>query len=249
MAGYFRYYGAGGQYNKTNLSFDDGKVIGGTELEKYLSNWRAEGGSRQWNVGYIRSNTDPRKNHFGDDLKDLFAFIKTAPEVRQCLVKRLAKYYVSDSQAFDGDWLAQLGKPLQQAPQSGAALKQVIAGLIASNSFAAADPKADQCYDYVGGAPTSPVPCAVAHILKEKCSACHSADNAEGGLDLTNWRNGSFPHIRKGQPVSKADTIATIQERIDSANPDLLMPQSGELSAQERQALFSWLQSQQGGAQ
>jgi hypothetical protein len=260
MAGFFRYRGVMGAdfEGKGFLLFDDFASVSGDALDRYLATWRApEGSGREWNVAYIRS-PDPAEsdlNSYGSSLDDLGAIIKTAPEVKQCLVKRMASYFLGDHQVYDGAWLASLTDRLEVRAgdppgRSSAAFKEIVGALVQSNAFSVPDPQPDQCYDSAPGEAPSPVPCPVRFVLQNNCVTCHNARGASGGLRLDDWitlADGSqtFAHVDEhGAQLSRSESLARVLGRISTTDPDLQMPKMQYMSAGDRARLYEWVNAQ-----
>lgn len=258
MAGFFRIFGSQFQdYSKQDeLIFDDSVT---TPRAAYEDNWKAPNGSpRTWNVGYIRS-PDPRfesKNEYGETLADLTKILRKAPEVRRCLMRRLFEYTVAENQVIDGAYLDELTKKFEAdaATNSTAALKNALARILKSRTFAEPNPDPNQCYDHGpnGSSPTDP-PCRVASILQTYCKNCHSSTSGSGNLDLTKWiqlpdGTFSFPHEDgSGNQVARAETFSVISERLTTNDAKKRMPKGGTMPSQERQQLFIWAQEQLSG--
>ena len=264
MAGFFRerqFFGVPIQESPgtpTSLIFDDFKSISGDELTAYLDNWKApQGDAHEWNVGYIRSTQNSAANFYGSTLDDLYGFMRQAPEVRQCLVKRLAEYFVGKNQVFDGGYLASLAARLEPATPnsptaipSGKAISGIIKSLLLSNTMAAPDPRPDECYDFAPGATPSTLPCQVAWIVQNNCATCHRGQGAAGGLDLTNWAvipgvGETFVHLDdNGVQRTKQETFSRIKARLEATDPSERMPLGKDFSPPtDRAALYKWVDS------
>ena len=253
MAGFFRYRGLQGQNfeGKPTLVFDDRASVADDKLTSYMDSWRAPAGSnREWNVGYVRSPNphDAARNAYGSSLDDLAAIIRSAPETKQCLVKRMASYFLGDNQAYDGAWLAGLtAKFNAPAASSSTAFKDVVATLVQSNTFSEPDPSPDQCYDFAADAPASTLPCTVAFVIQNNCATCHAGSGAAGGLDLTSWNAlpggvTTFPHVDSdGNQLSKAESLGRILSRISTNDGALQMPKNKFMAPGDRVTLYQWL--------
>lgn len=258
MAGFFRNYDGQGRNQSMSdaLSFSDGALIVGDQKQAYLDQWRAPKGSAQpLMVGVIQSpDPDAERNFYGDDLPDLFGYLGSpeARSVRQCLVKRMAEYFISGRQAFSGAWLDTLANEFDTAaktdPRTSAnAFKSVVKKLVLSKTFAMQDPEASQCYDFVSGQ-QSKVPCEVDFIIKKSCAGCHNNDHASGGLDLTAWikdkaGEGNFIHRdpSSDKQLPRLETMKRISERLSSTDPDFSMPLSSYMDPTDRATLFKWV--------
>lgn len=232
MAGFFRYRGyAGNNYrDRATFEFDDGVTLAPSDRRKFFDSWKAPAGAgRTWNVGYIRSSTDSGRNTYApedssgalsrDPVADLFQIVKTAPEVRRCLTRRLAEYFIGTHQAFDGQWLKELTDQFAVS-DTAAAAKNVIKTMIMSNAFRQQDPNPNQCYDPLQQ-PDAKVPCEVAFIMRNNCTgACHES------FDLTD-------------PA----TLQEIDRRLKSSDPDVRMPYLRDMADIDRVKLIKWLEA------
>jgi hypothetical protein len=250
MAGFFRTHGL---YfldfaKHPEILFDDLAVKNTAE---YAKSWKADpAAKREWNVGYIRSVSDERLNSYGNSLEDLTKILRTAPEVKRCLVRRLFEYTVSDQQPVDGGYLDYLTAGLTERAKvnSTDGFKWVVAQLVQSRSFVQHDPDPETCYDYRPGYdPTKAPPCKVAFILQNNCVTCHQGSGASGRLDLSTWISGhdgraGFPHTDKsGKAYPVSVTMQRIADRLSTPDPDARMPKGGRyISSQDQQTLFIW---------
>lgn len=264
MAGFFRYNGiAGSSFEKFDyLVFDDFAVINASQLDDYLGSWRAPSDSgREWNVGYIRSPKKTQLNSYGESLRDLTQIIRDSKEVRQCLTRRMAEYFLGKEQVFDGEWINSLAAKFDQAaasPDPGAssrAFKEVAKALVLSTTFSTPDPEATQCYDYAPGHQPTTLPCEVAYVIKKNCSNCHSGEGASGNLDLSAWQrisDGSFSFLHQddeGSQLPKRETFKRLLERLSSSDESKLMPLNKHMMATERAQLYKWANKESESAQ
>ena len=205
MAGFFRNHGA--QFfdygRMAAIVFDD---LAFKNRGEYESAWRAPpAAGRDWNIGYVRNASSPAGSAYGRSVADLSRIIRTAPEVKRCLVKRLFEYMVADDQMMEGGYLDHLTREFEReaAVDLSAALKNTMARIAQSRTFRERNPSARQCYDYAPGvSPESLPPCRVTFVLRKNCTGCHdSAFDGDGSLDLGGWitapdgRNHTFPHL------------------------------------------------------
>jgi hypothetical protein len=255
MAGFFRYRGQAGRdfQGLRSFSFDDGVTFGAARYAAYLDTWRAPVGSgRDWEVGFVRSTTTPSANAYGSSLADLARIIREAPEARTCLVRRLAQDVLGDGRIFDAGWIHELAQRfsarVEAAPGASAgALKELYASLVLSRAFAQDDPDPDACYDRAQDAPASTLPCRVAFALETNCQSCHNGEITRGGLDLTRLIDVgdgrlAFPHVDAlGQQLPRAESLATIKDRLSTTDPDRRMPASREMPTADREALYLWI--------
>jgi hypothetical protein len=252
MAGYLRYHGSDGSdyQGQTSIYFDDGAR---RAVAEYVTEWQdAETGD--WKIGLVRSATDEALNDrpasADPTVDDLFALLRRAPEVKQCLVRRMFEYFVGERQALDPGWLAQLSREFaaEAETDSAAAFKATVAKLVTSRTFKTRDPLSEECYDRADGADEgSAPPCKIAHIVEESCATCHRDAGAMDGLDLTGWEprpdgKRGFPHVRAGEEVGADETMRAIMERLSSGDPAVKMPLNKHMDATARDALYLWLE-------
>jgi hypothetical protein len=257
LAGFFRDYGRDFKNFATSkiIEFDDGVRVDRAEYQK---SWQpGPDATHPWNAGYIRSTRDTQLNSYGSDYADLISLLKTAPEVRSCLVRRMFEYLVSDQQTVDNDYLGELTTKFNarmRTDGSVPALKQAVTDIVLSKSFATFNPDRSVCYDFKNGAPTSSataVPCRVAAILRNACVRCHSSTTQEPYLDLSHFIKDAtgmsgFPHLdEKGKAISSQQTFQMMIERISSTDSDSRMPYLSEMPTTDRQELYKWLGQQQ----
>lgn len=240
MGGFFRQIGSMGRNREGSdyLDFDDMAELSDAPLMSYLDFWKDADSSsgRTWNVGYVRDPADPARNTYGSSLSDLLGLLKTAPEVRQCVVKRLSTYVFGPQQVVDGRWLEEAGKPLAEATDesSGEAFKATLKTFVLSQAFAEANPNPETCYDRLTGDTTGAVPCRIAWIVENNCKTCHSGSSARAGLDLTRWVKDDegrdvFAHVADDgsgimQQLSRAESFARIRSRLSTVDEGLIMP-------------------------
>lgn len=251
MAGFFKDIGFSFENfsQKSQITFDDGTVL---DKSKYQNAWRAyPTENREWNIGYIRSTKETWRNSYGIDLHDLFEIIRTAPEVKRCLVKRLFEYMVADNQAIDGGYLDFLTRQYTHTAQfnSSLAFKELVADIILGKSFLQTDLNPQECYDFAPGHQTgkSP-PCRVNFLLQKNCAGCHQPNNLSGGLDVTRWVETSndeprphFVHVDlAGKQYPAAVSFSRFIERLNSSDPERRMPLKQFMEPGEREVLFRW---------
>jgi hypothetical protein len=249
MAGFFKDYGIAlySFAGADSIIFDDMVTMDKTE---YQSAWLApEDSGRRWNIGYIRSLDRHELNDYGSDLEGLFHIIKTSPEVKRCVVKRMHEYFTSEDQMIDAGYLDYLTKHFVESSSENAAraFKELAARLVLSRVFLERDPETESCYDFAPGHQSgqSP-PCNVRYLLEKNCISCHGATRQEGGLDLSSWvatSDGemSFLHVsRLGRHFEKETTFASITARLSHPDPRKRMPLDRHMDTLERQELFLW---------
>lgn len=251
MSGFFRDFGAFfGDYSKqTFLLFDDFVAV---EREKHTEAWleRDPSTGRKWRVGYIRSTENDALNGWGESPEDLMRLLRTAPEVKSCLARRLLEFYVSREQSFDPAFVRELGEDFAAAGgwDSNAAYKQLVSRVILSASYRQPNPIPGECYDRPSRGPHGALPCQVDAVVRTSCLRCHS--NLDNGVDLSrvetrpDGRQG-FPHVAfDGRELGARESLETILKRITSEDPAERMPQGRTLSHQDKEALYKWIQSQ-----
>lgn len=248
MAGLFRHYGLRGNYMKDAkvFTFDDQKTLNKEEYTKYLEeNWGsdAKGGMK---VGYYTAPDVRHPDWRGDDLEDLWAFAEKSSDVRQCVVKRLAEFFLGEGQVYDKEWLNEISHDLVPGPTSGQAARKFIKQLVMSKTFKVLDPERGECFDIPKQRTTaSPLPCAVRSVLESKCLGCHS--NLTNNLDLSSWQNRAdgkpwFAHVSdEKQPIGRTQSAEIMMSRIKSAEDGVRMPPNGAIHDTERQVIYTWL--------
>ena len=252
MAGFFRDYGVRFKYygGKKNIFFDDNAKI---PLAQYEAAWQNPAGStRPLNVGYIRSSTHEELNSYGNQLEDLFQIIKTAPEVKRCVVKRMFEYFNSEEQVIDPAYLDQLGIEFGAESSSTVAFKKLAAKMVLGQTFSTSNPDPERCYDTLSGPSTGATPpCRIAAIVQTNCKTCHSATTGPGKLDLTQWvldPQGSWTFAMlddQNQQRTAADVQNRLLDRLSSSDPARRMPMGMEMPGADREALYLWAQSPQ----
>lgn len=256
MAGFFRNMG---NFNfdlqdESYFVFDDGKKLNQAERDLYMNTWKnPEGTAREWNIGYIRSATDERLNHYGESPKDLYEIIKKAPEVKQCLTKKMAEYFLGKNQVFDGGWLHELTQKFEEAakstePQaSSVAFKDVVKEMLLSKTFAERNPDSSKCYDFKKGDGESVIPCEVSFNIEKNCLSCHKGAGAASRLDLSSWTvdssgKGVFLHRdENGIQLTAAESFQRISQSLSSKDERKLMPFFKYMAPVERAQLFNWV--------
>jgi hypothetical protein len=258
MGGFFRNYSYDGDYSKLDfMAFDDGKVLDSVQKEQYLANWRnPKGSAREWNIGFIRSIKNESENDYGESLEDLSTIIKSAPEVKQCLNKRMAEYFLGRGQVFDGAWLSELSTnftnitPAQEANASTVAFKKVAKELLLSNTFSQRNPEPSKCYDFGKTSKNDSLPCEISHIVSKHFISCHSGDGATGGLNMAEWNSkpegkGYFTHLdTNGTQLNPLDSFQRILDSLSTQDESKLMPYLQSMPAVERAQLFKWTQNE-----
>jgi len=258
MSGFFKNHGINGTSfgGQPRLLFDD---LAMADKATYDASWQFADGTApagvNWNIGVVRSLEDPRLNSWGESPQDLFHIIRTAPEARQCLVRRAVEFFGSSSQAIDAGWLAWLTENFNResateaspTANSSMAFKRLVARIVTSNLFSASDPNSNQCYDYAPGAnPAGRPPCRVAHVLERNCASCHGPRLAAGGLDVTAWvelEGGakSFRHTKSGQQLTKRASFESIIDRLETSDRMRRMPLDMHISPADREVLDLWV--------
>ena len=247
MAGFFRRYGLLGADvgNYANIVFDDAAV---QSRASYDANWASsDPATRAWDVGYVRSSTNPSLNSYGESMEDLFRIIESAPEVKSCLVRRTFQYFNGEQQLVDPGYLAQLSTAFieDSKENSSTAFRRLVRRVLTGATFQKVRPHSGECYDFAPGVDAaSRPPCAVAFVLQKNCATCHSGPGAQGGLDLTSWLpdTGSFPHRGPdGLQRTARDTLERMLERISTSDPARQMPAGRSMAGKDREDLYLWL--------
>ena len=256
MAGFFRSYGAYFfDYSRSpDITFDD---LASKDRAPYEGIWKGAGtGQPAWNIGFIRSARWQRYNSYGTSIADLSRILRTAPEVKRCLVKRLHEYIVAEDQTIDRGYLDYLTREFEAeaAVNSSTAVKNTIVRILQSAAYEQrnADPK--QCYDVPPGSVAGEgPPCRVAFILSKNCAQCHNAGGEDGAarFDVGAWiqtpdgRSRIFRHLDpKMAQLSARDSLARVVERLSSFDAATRMPKGKVMPSDERQELFLWAQEE-----
>ncbi|MCX6124460.1 MAG: DUF1588 domain-containing protein [Proteobacteria bacterium] len=250
MAGYFRELGSRGRSfaNQPKIRFDDQAE---QDRSTYEQLWKADGATgREWNIGYVRSTTDSSQNTYGANFSDLLNLLKTAPEVKECFVRRVFEYVVGEEQTFDRAWARGVVSRMNDTAMvsSREAIRGVFAEVVTSRAFLAKERNNNICYDMPDGiAAKNRAPCRIASILERNCNSCHSAMSAQGGLDLATWKisadgEAGFIHTKGGVQVATKATFKMMIERLNDSDSSRRMPLMKSMPAAERQELFQWLQ-------
>ncbi len=256
MAGFFRNHGAYFfDYGRApDIIFDD---LASKERPLYEAVWKAaKKAPRRWNVGYIRSSRWERHNDYGSSMADLSRIVRTAPEVKRCLMKRLHEYVVAEDQAVDSGYLDHLTREFtaEAATSTSAAFRNAMARILESSAFEQVDADPKQCYDLAPGEEAGPgPPCRVASILSRNCGQCHHAGGEDGAerLDVGSWipapdgRNRTFRHVGvDALQLGAQESMSRIVERLASFDQKLRMPKGRIMPNNERQELFLWAQQE-----
>ncbi|MCO5142590.1 MAG: hypothetical protein M9962_05830 [Oligoflexia bacterium] len=251
MAGFFRTKGKFffDYANDLKIIFDDDARM---DAQSYYRRWSASSDSgREWNVGYIRSVQKESMNDYGESFEDLHKILRKAPEVKRCIVKRMAEYTIGEEQTMDGGYLDHLTENFKKYENSTRAVKEIFKSLALSESFRNPNAASDQCYDFKPGYnPVNAPPCRVSSIVQNNCVKCHSSVYGPGNLSLGEWitlPDGSknFAHEDNfGKQFSTSETMTKIIARLTSSDENIRMPYKTHMSSQERQELYLWAQSQ-----
>ncbi len=254
MAGFFKDQGSfftPADLEKDELFFDDGAKV---KYSNYEKEWLETGSKdRKWRIGYIRAAGESKHNEYGENLDDLFRIIGEAPEVRQCLVRRVFQYFNTEDQILDAgylDYLTQQFNTIAKKKNSSVAFKSVVGSVVLGCTFAQTDPVADRCYDSAPGVDSkgSP-PCKVNFLLQKNCVTCHNVVSDENPLDLTKWismpdGSSSFHHVdTTGKQYSRNQTFEMISDRLSSPDPELRMPKHRYMTPGDLNELYTWSNS------
>jgi len=255
MAGFFRTYGAYffDYARSPDIIFDD---LASKDRALYEAVWKAARKLPAWNIGYIRSARFHSNNSYGTSMGDLARILRTAPEVKRCLVKRLHEYIVAEDQTIDRGYLDYLTREFEAeaAVNASRAFKSTIVRLLQSAAYEQRDADPKRCYDAAPGSlPGEGPPCRVAFILSKNCAQCHNAgaDDEAARLDVGSWimapdgQHRIFRHVddRLAQ-LSARDSLARVIERLSSSDVSVRMPKGKVMGSDERQELFLWAQEE-----
>ena len=251
MAGFFRNHGNFfADFSRLpEIVFDD---LAGRDRAKYETAWRAPRNStREWNIGYIRSARTESRNEYGRTLEDLSRILRSAPEAKRCLMRRLFEYTVAEDQMIDAGFLDHLTREFEReaAIDSSAAMRNAIVRIVKSQTYHQRNADPRRCYDFAPGTrPEDMPPCRITYILAKNCAGCHdSVYGADSTLDLTSWivapggKVRSFAHVddlmqQRGARV----TLARLVERLITADAKARMPKNRMMRVDERQELLRW---------
>jgi hypothetical protein len=256
MAGFFRSYGAYFfDYSRSpDIIFDD---LANKVRASYEAVWKAAPNAQpEWNVGYIRSARWQSHNSYGTSMADLSRILRTAPEVKRCLVKRLHEYIVAEDQTIDRGYLDYLTREfeLEAAVNSSMAVKNTIVRILQSEAYQQRNADPRRCYDAAPGAVAGEgPPCRVAFILSKNCAQCHNAQGEDetARLDVGAWvpspdgHGRVFRHLdRKMTQLPTRESLARLIERLSTFDPATRMPKGRVMPNDERQELFLWAQEE-----
>jgi hypothetical protein len=255
MAGFFRTYGAYffDYARSPDIIFDD---LASKDRALYEAVWKAARQLPAWNIGYIRSARFQSYNSYGTSMGDLARILRTAPEVKRCLVKRLHEYIVAEDQTIDRGYLDYLTREFEAeaAVNAARAFKSTIVRLLQSAAYEQRDADPKRCYDAAPGSlPGEGPPCRVAFILSKNCAQCHNAgaDDAAARLDVGSWilapdgQQRIFRHLDdRFSQLSARDSLARVIERLSSSEVSVRMPKGRVMGSDERQELFLWAQEE-----
>lgn len=252
MAGFFKDFGMGFNNfsNSKNIVFDD---FADADLQEYQKQWLKPDG-KSWNIGYVQSTQFDHLNSYGESLGDLHQILRTAPEVKRCMVKRALEYSTSPQQMFDPGFIDEVATIFSQeeAVSPKKAMQNLFKRLVLSKTFTKTNANTSECYDLKNGTDTANrPPCQIAHILETNCVKCHSSATGKTSLDLSKWivtADGTmgFAHIDKTTGLQKTSkqTFSTMLNRITSSYEFDRMP-PGDMNPVYRQILFQWLSQQE----
>jgi hypothetical protein len=258
MAGFFRSYGAYffDYARSPDIIFDD---LASKDRALYEAVWKAASKQPAWNIGYIRSARFQSYNSYGISMGDLARILRTAPEVKRCLVKRLHEYIVAEDQTVDRGYLDYLTREFEAeaAVNASRAFKSTIVRLLQSKAYEQRDADPKRCYDAApNSVPGEGPPCRVAFILSKNCAQCHNAaaEDDAARLDVGSWvlapdgQRRIFRHLddKLGQLPAR-DSLARLIERLSSSDASLRMPKGKVMGSDERQELFLWAQEELAG--
>ena len=265
ISGFFRYYGKFGvkapystkhvtPFKSNKEEYYENVIVFDDRARKPLRNqeaiWTRSDGSL--NVGVARSHLYPKINDKGESLEDLFRIMKQSPEVRNCLVKKMAKYFVGSEQQFDQGYLTDLRVRFDQQAKtnSSEAFRSTVKALLKSNTFRQGQLDSNTCYDLASGEMRGDrPPCEVAEILEQNCAQCHSSTKSQQKLDITKWikigDGFGFPHLdQAGNQLSHYDSMKRFEKEMFTLRPNYqLMHREEYLSSYDREKVFVWVQN------
>jgi hypothetical protein len=164
-------------------------------------------------------------------------------------MRRLVEYSVAENQAVDPGWLDWLARSFEReaAQSSTEAMRNALVRVVTSKAFDRRDADPARCYDAAPGEPSKGgPPCRIAFLVERNCARCHDSTRPDsGGLDLTRWTDGRFPHLDANRrPVPPGESLDRLVQRLGSDDPDKRMPRGVAMTSQDRQALYRWAEEQ-----
>ena len=255
MAGFFRSHGAYFfDYSRSpDIFFDD---LASKDRTRYEAVWKSTRKDQPaWNVGYIRSARWQSYNSYGNSIADLSRILRTAPEVKRCLVKRLHDYLVADEQTIDRGYLDHLTREFEAeaARNSSQAVKNTIVRIVRNAAYAQRNADPRRCYDVAPGSlAVEGPPCRVAFILTKNCAQCHNpgAEDRAARLDVGTWiatpeGHPVFRHLDGNMmQLSARESLGRLVERLSTYDASARMPKGRVMPSDERQELFLWAQQE-----
>ncbi len=243
--------------------FDDQTALNQKQKLEYYNSWKGGTKNSGWNVGYIRSSSDLSKNSYGQSLQDLFGIIRSAPEAKQCLVQRMAEYFIGSNLTYDLGWLQAITERMNAEANSSRGVATALKLIINSYAFREQNPVEGQCYDFLdadGQTKQDLPPCEVNVILQQNCISCHNSTHPSRGLDLSVWRadaggRNGFSHVTgNGQEfLDVCQSFEKIKERISNSDLGQVMPPGAVMPTSQKEKLYLWLDARlaacQGGLQ
>ena len=257
MAGFFRSYGAYFfDYSRSpDIIFDD---LANKDRARYEAVWKAAGKTQpNWNIGYIRSARWQSYNSYGTSMADLSRILRTAPEVKRCLVKRLHEYMVAEDQTIDRGYLDYLTREFEAeaATSSSTAVKNTIVRLLQSAAYEQrnADPKqllrrAARLGRRRGAAMPRGLHPAARTARSATTRAARTAQpgsmSALGSRHRTAAAASSATSTTRWRSSPPRDSLARVIERLSSSDAATRMPKGKVMPNDERQELFLWAQEE-----
>lgn len=266
MGGIFRYIGANGAsfVGQDALIFDDDAIVQGDAYKDYLKGWAPNGHEQ---IGVYKAKDTPHPGWQStvvevpkeDDLGKLMYFLRrNSPEAKQCIARRMAEFFISNKQVYDGGWLGDLTAYIDSGEGSGEFLRLGITRLMMSNSFKRRENQLNQCYDFAENATIgSTPPCDISLVIENNCVRCHNGSfvpnskityvNFGKWVDFPDGGKG-FEHYELVNGVKKLrdrrSSLEEIRERINSSDSKRRMPTVGAMSLNDRSGFTKWLDGQ-----
>lgn len=232
--------------------FDDDLTLKRDQVFDYWNYWE----NHDIKPGVVQSSVDSKVNQWGDDLSDLARIIGESDQVKRCLVRRMAEYFIGTHQVFESRWLESLASEFKTTPNSTLAFKTIVEKLVRSQTFRQKNPDPNHCYDRISPSHQNGPPCQVATIIEDYCITCHSGAYASSGLDLGQWI--TFPNSgiegflqldETGTRVEPCEVYAKISQRLSPEGPEFSdqdnlrafqMPLNRDMDPLDRQEFVLW---------
>ncbi len=223
------------------IDFFDVKTYTDKAYDKYVQDgWETSPGDLE--IG-VRLQSDGPLVFKGRTLDELFAFLKNEPKVYQCMAKRMSQYFFGEKQAISEEWLLEKAQRLQSRKLSASDFEAVFDDFLMSDTFAALEFRDEmECYD---GMERGSANCAISGHLNKYCGSCHLGRGAEGGFDFREWLSSSsysYTSESQNKVLNKRESFSILKTKLESSNPEVMMPPGGLIPPEIRKKLINWLE-------